>query len=145
MIKISQYDPRWSKVKMTPSNLTLGRYGCTTTAICMLSDYYRCFKYPDEAIDTNIKYTQDGLIIWSLINFPKFKFAERVHGHHLAKIRESLKNPKTSVILAINNNSHWVTACRVLGNYYLVVDPWGGKYRWIHRNIVSGSAHFLAK
>jgi hypothetical protein len=111
----------------------------------MLSDWYKCRVYPDAMIDRNVKYTRDGLIIWSTINFPKFRFAERVHGHHFSKIRESLKNPKTSCILTINRNSHWVVACRAIGDYYWVADPLGAKMRLIHKSIVSGSAHFIAK
>ncbi len=79
MMILNQYDPKWASVKMSPSSLTLGRFGCTTTAICMLSDYFKCFVLPPQAVNVNIKYTADGLIIWENIKFDRFKFEKRIN------------------------------------------------------------------
>ena len=147
MIVLNQWDYRWAKIKLLPSNLTMTRYGCTTTAICMLSDYFGCFKTPDQVVGINIKYTVDGLIIWESINFPAFKFVKRVRNlFDVVSVDDSLKDPDKAVILAINNDAHWVVALRKLPlGMYLVADPLGGKKRIVSKKIISGSAHFVRK
>lgn len=146
MILLNQFDLRWTNVKMLPSNLTLGRYGCTTTAICMLSDYFKCFVIPPQAVNTNIKYTKDGLIIWESINFPNFKFNGRYRQYDPSKIDVALKDPKQAVIFNINKGAHWVAGVRLLPfGYYKIYDPWGGKSRIINRKEIVGFATFIAK
>lgn len=150
MIILSQQDPRWSKVFLAPSKLTIGRYGCTTTCISMLSDYFKCFETPDRMIGKNTFYTDEnypngpGLILWHKIKFEKFAFQKRVFGRNDYEINESLKNSKKAVILAINRDSHWVVALRRFGQWVWVVDPLWARKKWIHQTIVSGSAHFIA-
>lgn len=145
MIILSQRDARWRDVLMSPSQLTLGRFGCTTTCISMLSDWYQCFTLPNRAVDNNIKYTKAGLIIWNQINFPKFKFAWRYYRHEPSYILESLKDPKKSVILAIDGDSHWVVVLSKVLGYYWVADPWDGTKKLLKETRVSGSAHFISK
>lgn len=148
MIHLSQRDLRWAHVKMAPSNLTLGRFGCTTTALSMLSDYFGCFVDPKRMVDNNVKYTAEGLIIWQSINFPNFKFEKRLFGWQMAEIDKSLKDPNKAVILQVNNGAHWVVAtCRIPGTkHYFIVDPWTGKMSTTlaYKNI-TGSAHFVRK
>lgn len=146
MIILSQRSRDWKDVLLTPSNLTCGRYGCTTTSLCMLSDYFGCFTTPKDAIGNNIKYTKDGLIIWQAINWPKFAFEKRLNTFDPVEIEKSLKDPKKAVILEVDH-SHWVVALskNIFGGYN-IADPWSAsktttrKYR-----SVTGSAHFIAK
>ena len=148
MIKISQTNSAWAKLFLFPSQLTVGRYGCTTCCICMLSDYFKCYKNPIEAIDKNIKYTKGGLIIWQSINFKNFKFEKRVYGFNKLLIDNSLRHPDKAVILEVNNHSHWVVAIRKVPftNHYFVVDPWDGKIKTtMNLRNITGSAHFLRK
>lgn len=147
MILLNQYDLRWANVKMFPSGITLGKAGCTTTSICMLSDYFRCFKIPSQVIDVNIKYTQDGLIKWETINFPTFRFSGRFRQFDPSKIDQALKDPKQAVIFNVNGGTHWVAGVRALPmGFYQIYDPWGGKSRIINgrKNIV-GFSTFQAK
>lgn len=144
---LSQRNPNWASVKMAPSQLTLGRYGCTSTCISMLSDYFGCFKSPSEMIWSKvIKYTIDGLILWNSLFMPCFKFEKRLYGFHKAEIDKSLADPNKAVILEVANRSHWVVALRknFWGNDYWICDPWDGKKKLClktYRNI-TGSAHF---
>lgn len=148
MKKLCQRSPLWSDVKMSPSNLTIGRYGCTTTCISMLSDYFKCFVSPRGMVGTNVKYTKDGLIIWTSISFPVFKFEKRLYGWNNAEIDISLKDPKKAVILEVANGSHWVVAIKKVPftKHYFIVDPWDGKIKTTvaYKN-VTGSAHFIVK
>lgn len=145
MVILSQRDRRWSAIKMLPSSLTLGRYGCTTTSISMLSDYFNCFRSPDQIVDFNIKYTIDGLIKWESINFTKFRFEKRVRSFDPVAIEESLKNPIKAVILEVWNHTHWVVAIKkdIFGNY-VIADPWDGNKKTIKKSEITGSAHFIS-
>lgn len=143
MVILGQRDYRWSGIRLTPSKLTCGRYGCTTTCISMLSDYFKCFRMPSEVIGTNIKYTKDGLIMWEAINFPKFAFEKRVRTFDPSAIQVSLKDPKKAVILEVDH-SHWVVALsKNLFGGYNIADPWTGKKSTTRSyRAVTGSAHF---
>lgn len=146
MILLSQRDIRWSNILMLPSSLTLGRYGCTTTCLSMLSDYYNCFRSPDQIVDFNVKYTNAGYIKWESVDFKGFRFLKRVRYFDPTSIDESLRDPNKSVILEIWNKSHWVVALRrdIFGNF-VIADPWDGKKKTIKPSEVTGSAHFLKK
>lgn len=148
MIRISQRDIRWTNLKLLPSKLTMGRYGCTTSCVCMISDYFECYSDPRAAIDQYIKYNEDGLILWDKINFLNFRFEKRLAGWQLAEIAESLKNPDKAVILQVANSSHWVVAVRRIPGtkHYFIVDPFDGKLKTSYKyENVTGSAHFVKK
>lgn len=149
MILLSQQDPRWSAVTLGNSRFTIGRYGCTTTCISMLSDYFKCFEQPDAIAKTFAKYTLDGLIIWDSLTLSKMAFETRIKARDDQSIMRSLKDPHKAVILNVNNGAHWVTTLSktLLGNDYWVADPWLGKKVKAcatYKNIV-GSAHFIIK
>lgn len=159
MIFLSQRDLRWAGLKLGSSKLTVGRFGCTTTCISMLSDYFKCFATPGELAQGKVvkhdllKYTAQGLLIWKSLNLKKMDFEKRVYGRVDYDIEKSLKDPKKAVILAVNDDAHWVVATsinkfyRLLGrNVYNIIDPWDGKKKTTRafKNI-SGSAHFIAK
>ncbi len=140
---LSQQDPQWAKFKLGQSSLTVGRYGCTTTCLSMLSDYYGVYKDP-VAIQGFLKYTPDGLIIWESLNLSPMKFGKRLRERNDAEIQISLKDPKKAVILEVNH-SHWVVATsKFLGNTYWIADPWTGTRRLstAYNGNITGSAHF---
>jgi hypothetical protein len=146
MIILSQRNPKWSNIKLLPSFVTMGSFGCTTTCICMLSDYFKCFTIPNVAIDHNIKYTVEGMIKWESIDFPTFKWERRIRILDLWAIDQSLLNPDKAVILAIDHDSHWVVALRKLSRgWYWVADSWDGKKKLLSVNRISGSSHFSKK
>ncbi len=149
MILLSQQDPRWAGVTLGNSRFTIGRYGCTTTAISMLSDYFKCFQSPDAIAKTYAKYTLDGLIIWDSISLSRMAFETRIRARDDKSIQQSLKDPNRAVILNVNNGNHWVAAVSkvLLGNDYWVFDPWLGKKVKAcatYKNIV-GSTSFKTK
>lgn len=151
MFHLSQRDSRWSSFKLGASTLTVGRYGCTTTCISMLTSYFGVWHEPATLASNKSNYTRDGLVLWEAMskNLKSMKFVERVYGRNDKKIQDSLKNPKTGVILQVDNGAHWILPIYKLPfvNDYICIDPWDGKYcRAIskYRNI-TGSAHFKAK
>jgi hypothetical protein len=151
MIYLSQNDKRWSADKLGSSPLTIGRYGCTTTCISMLSDYFKCYKNPKEIAHNVANYTKDGLIVWVNLKFDRMKFVRREYGRNDAKIDQALKNPNQAVILEVNNRSHWVVALRKtwfgLGSDYLILDPWTGRKEYALKKYhnITGSAFFAKK
>lgn len=149
MLILSQRDPRWSQVKLGSSSLTVGRYGCTTTSISMLSTYFGGVIWPNEIATDIKKYTSDGLVNWSSMDFPRFKFEKRIYGRNDAEIMASFNDPNKAVILQVDNGQHWVVCLgkTFFGNDYKIADPWFGDKRTAcgtYKNI-TGSAHFIKK
>lgn len=149
MIYLSQRDRRWAAQKMGASPLTVGRMGCTTTCVSMLSDYFKCYLSPKQIASVVKNYTKDGLILWWNLAFDKMQFVQRIRGFNKKAIDASLLHPDTAVILEVNYGAHWVVALRKSpdGKDYLVLDPWDGKKRWAKKAFanISGSAHFKRK
>lgn len=147
---LSQRDPAWAGHKLGASNLTLGRWGCTTTAISMLSDYFNCFRSPLEIASNANNYTKDGLIIWKNLNFDKMKFEWREYGRNDAKIKAALLNPNEAVILQVNDMAHWIVAYSsrwVKSGDYVIIDPWTGRKCTLLKNYhnITGAAYFSRK
>ena len=148
MIKLSQRDPQWATVKLGKSSLTVGRYGCTTTCISMLTSYFGCYRTPPDIAKILQKYTPDGLVLWSTLDVPCMKFVGRIYTRMDSEIDASLKDPDKAVILNVANGSHWVVAIKrvPLTSTYLIADPWDGRVKLstAYRNI-TGSAHYIRK
>ena len=147
---LSQRDLKWAALKLGQSPLTVGRYGCTTTCISMLSDYFGSYKDPGELATKVLKYTNEGLILWSSVDaIPHMKFEKRLYGRNDDEIMNALKDPNKAIILQVNNGAHWVVALRktILGKSYTVADPWSGdKCDVIKRyKNITGAAVFIRK
>lgn len=122
---LSQRNPQWADVKIGPSNITVGRYGCTITCISMLTSYFGNWVDPEQ-IALKQLFTKDGLIIWTKLNLPNIKFDHRGYGRNDVEIMDALKDPNKAVILQVQNY-HWVVALgRGLLKGYRIADPWFG-------------------
>lgn len=115
----------------------------------MLSDYFKSFSPPNEIASKKDWYTNDGLIIWSKLDFATFKFDGRFYKRDDQTIRACLKDPNRAVILQVDNGAHWVVAISktFFGNDYNVVDPWFGSKKTAcgtYKNI-TGFATFKRK
>lgn len=148
---LGQRDPRWAADKLGGSSLTVGRFGCTTTAIAMLSDYFKSFKNPGQIAHNVNNYTPGGLILWNNLNtqFEHMKFVWRDYHRDDAKIQDALRDPDKAVILQVNHGAHWVTGIRktLFGGSYIVADPlFGDKCDAIERyGNITGAAFFASK
>lgn len=146
MIYLSQRDPRWSTWLLGKSKLTVGRFGCTTTCISMLSDFFGSFIAPKDLAKDESLYTYGGLIIWENLNIPNMQFVKRLRYRSDSEIQKSLNGLNTAVILEVDYGSHWIVAVRKTWWKldYLCIDPWTGKMCTAigdYKNI-TGSAHF---
>lgn len=151
---LSQRDPAWAALKLGASQLTIGRYGCTTTAMSMLTDYFGNYGSPAEIAAHKGWYTKPGekpgpgLVKWTSLNFKAMKFARRLYGHNAGAIKASLQDPDGAVILEVANGSHWVVALGydMLGRMK-IADPWTGKRTNMsdYGNDITGSAHFIRR
>ena len=132
---------------MGDSQLTLGRYGCTTTAIADLSTYFGDNLTPAEVCD-RIKYLR-GLVIWQSCVFPSYKFWFREYGRNDTNIRNALADPNVAVILEVANKSHWVVATGkpLVGNVFKIADPWFGDRSTMarYKNNITGASYFKRK
>lgn len=156
MIRLSQRDPLWASKKMGESELTLGRWGCTTTCISMLSDYFKCYRSPLELASNVHHYTRKdypggaGLVLWPNMKFDGMRWVKRLRGRNDAMIDEALRNPNTAVILQVNNGAHWVVAySRVWGasKDWWCIDPWDGKKKLVLKSFgnITGMSFYEGK
>lgn len=142
MLKLSQRDPKWAADRLGASTLTVGRYGCTTTCISMISDDFMCYKSPLELAHNANNYTPDGLVLWTKFNETfrdKMRFVWRGYGYKgagyvtpmqdFSPLLKVLENPNQRVTLQVNNGAHWVKLVKknLIGKDWTVIDPWDGK------------------
>lgn len=134
-------------MKLGTSPLTVGRYGCTTTALVMGLRSFGIDVLPPDIAKYPRFYTKGGLIIWNNLVLPEgFHCEKRIYSRRDDEIVASLKDPNKFVILQVDNGQHWVLALSKtwFGNDYSVADPWFGDKRTacgMYKNI-TGSAHF---
>jgi hypothetical protein len=151
MIYLSQRDPEWKDRTLGSSKLTIGDYGCTTTCISMLSDYFKPWASPAVIAGHKDFYTKDGLILWGKLDFPHFKFEKRLYGRNDFEIMASVEDKDKAVILEVQipKGKHWLVCLgkELLGSGYKVVDPWTGLKSSTSKygNLITGSAHFTRK
>lgn len=145
---LSQRDKRWSQLKLGASDLTIGRFGCTTVALTMGLRSFGIDIWPDYFAKYPRFYTTGGLIIWNNLVLPDgFRCEKRIASRNDAEIMASIKDPNKFVLLQVDNGQHWVLALSKtwFGNDYNVADPWFGDRRTAcgtYKNI-TGSAHFI--
>ena len=158
MIRYSQNSPRWERVKLGQSSLTVGGHGCLITCIAMiLTKFYPKHKYPKrkqwtpDKLARFLDFTDDdykyggGLILWQK-NIKKFRqlgldFVGRYrsfdHEKDIEKINKFSKSEKYAPILEVRTKRggrHWVTpigrALTWRGIGWGCLDPWNGSMQW---------------
>lgn len=130
MIKLCQRNPEWGDKKLGASNLTIAKYGCTTTCTSMLSDYFGCYQQPDDIAAHIDWYTPEGLILWTKLNFSKMGFVWRFYKNNPQTINAAVKDPNLACMLEVEGK-HWVVVLSKLPllNVYRIADPWDGKVK----------------
>jgi len=137
----SQYDPRWSKIRIGEASFTLGEKGCAVTALCEKLGDFGIEITPDVLAKNPSLFTDKnhekgaGLIIWDRVaawlktQHPNLSFSfKRYFGCGHVLIQQNLK-PGHGVLLQVANESHWISADRkmLFRTDYNCRDPWGGK------------------
>jgi hypothetical protein len=156
MIYYSQNDLRWKYIKMGYSNLTLGNYGCLTSALCTLASWFGENLTPKVCAKTLFLYTKPvngkggGLIIWKQLEnlFQKIKFLYRYYSFNESIIDEYLiKNPNTAVVLQVDRGYHWVAALNKNKTGYFCSNPWNypARKRTYKKEEITGFAVLIKK
>lgn len=138
------------------SNLTLGNYGCLTSALCTLASWFGETLTPKVCAKTVFLYTKPvngkggGLIIWKQLEnlFQKIKFLYRYYSFNESIIDEYLiKNPNTAVILNVDRGYHFVAALRKTQSGYRCVDSYSypAKIRIYKKSDITGFAVIVKK
>jgi GH25 family lysozyme M1 (1,4-beta-N-acetylmuramidase) len=148
--KYSQNDERWKNDLMGISNSSLGKFGCTTSAICTIASYFGETLTPKDLASHKELYTKNGLIIWNQLNniLTKLNFLYRYYSFSETVIDDALiKDPNKCVVLNVLHNFHWVAAIKKTNLGYTASDPWS--YPAINRNYhnkdIGGFAIFVKK
>ena len=64
---LSQYDKRWANQRIGNSWLTVGRWGCALTSLCMSLNDFGIPMLPDVMAAKGHWFTNRGLVIWKNI------------------------------------------------------------------------------
>ncbi len=131
MKRLCQRDPLWNTVSIGESGLSLGRYGCTITAICMIHSKFfnKGSIMPFEAAK-QWSFTKQGLIEWTKSVFPNMKFVHRGYTYDEKDISTYALQRSLGVIVEVDN-SHWCAVWQwipLAGP--ILFDPWDGTVLW---------------
>lgn len=129
-----QFDRRWSREKLGPSEGLLAHYGCTVCATAMALTSKEIDIDPsglNESLRENNGFTESGLLIWKgieavtgdrfsvdVINKPTYNVID----DQLAK-----GNPVIAKVFYNNEIWHWVLIAGKSGTEYLMHDPLGNQ------------------
>lgn len=138
-----QTDSRWSWVTLGSSGQTLGKIGCTTTALAM-AESYRQGKtiYPD-AMAKKLSYTSSGSLYWPT------NYEGVTSGLNLKAIYEYLKQGKPVIVgfTSRNGGQHWAVIYGYSGGDslktggFLIRDP-GSKSRTTLSQLIEDYPNF---
>lgn len=126
-MNLKQTDHRWSDVRIGNSLCKLGRWGCTVLSLCMaLGDLQNRFVSPANAA-RYWKFDRQGRILWKETAFNGMEFVKRYYRKDLDIIEEYANDPDKVVIIAVNNDSHWLYVRKSDQGDLTVVDPIDGQ------------------
>lgn len=147
MRSLCQLNERWADNTLGHSGMSIGRWGCTTTSICMIiSKFTSDFPLPNEAA-RRFKYVPNGptrgSIYWSS-DFAPLEFVKRGYWNNRQEIAKYANGKKTGVIISVNNNAHWVAVAKVENGIVWIYDPinFNGIEKLPARYKISGYALF---
>ena len=147
MRSLCQLDRAWADNTLGHSGMSIGRWGCTTTSMCMLiSKFTSEFPLPNEAA-RKWKYVNTGpdrgSLYWSS-DFSPLEFVKRGYWNNRQEIAKYANGQKTGVIISVNNNAHWVTVVKVENGIVWIYDPinFNGIEKLPARYKISGYALF---
>jgi GH25 family lysozyme M1 (1,4-beta-N-acetylmuramidase) len=126
-IKYSQNNPLWKDDFMGSSNLTLGKFGCTTSAICTLASYFGETLTPKDLAKHKELYNSEGKMLWKQLDhiLEKLNFLYRYYSFSETVIDDALiKDPNKCVILNVDRGYHWVSALKKTNLGYTCSDPY---------------------
>ena len=145
----SQRDLRWASRKIGQSDLTIGRWGCCLSSICMIGSYFGEEITPLQFAANANNFNKEGLVTWSNLKFNKMKFDRRSYLAGDSDIKRAISDPDRAVILQVNDGQHWLVAIRATfwGNDFVCADPFTGKKCLSKRDYhnISGCAFFSRK
>lgn len=100
-----QEDSRWANVLIGNSGKTIGRIGCTTTAIAMMESYRQGKTIYPDAMSKQLSYTSSGDLYW-----PSNYVQSTSSAGYLTRIYNLLKEGKPVLIGAKTSagKQHWV-------------------------------------
>lgn len=134
VISRRQGDPQWADEEIGQSNLTVGRYGCTITALSDILYWYGENKTPDVLAKT-LSFTSTGLLYWnSITEKTKAKFLWRYYDFGIVTqkiVSDALKHPTKCVLLEFPfaGARHWVWATgKTIFNNFKIADPLKGDF-----------------
>ena len=148
IVSFPQRDPQWAALKIPPSDLTIGRFGCVITAIASMSAGFDDNLTPPKVAEL-CKFTPGGLIIWQFCDFPSFEWVHREYFRNDRAIGAALVDANAAVLLQVNEGAHWVLGVGLdkMRERLVIADPWFGDMADMSRykNSITGASYFRRK
>ena len=150
---LRQTNPVWKNLSLGGSKLTIGGFGCTSTALAEANNKFGAQCTPVDVSNHKEFYTSEGLILWTKLDlkYVKFEANGREYKYNEQRIFDSLTNPKKCVLLQVmfpKAGQHWVFG-EALGDENIIYarDPFYGDICDVKRRYgaIIGSAHFERK
>lgn len=122
-----QTDSRWANVLIGNSGKTIGKIGCTTTAIAMMESYRQNWTIYPDVMSKQLSYTSSGDLYW-----PSDYIQTTNSSGYLTNINDLLHHQKKPVLIGAKDKygkQHWVVVKGFSGGdplntaNYLINDP----------------------
>lgn len=148
IVSFPQRDPEWAALKISPSNLSIGRFGCVVTAIASMSAGFGDNLTPPEVLN-HFEFTDEGLLIWRTGTLPSIKWEHREYFRNDPEIGAALADANRAVMLQVNEGAHWVLGLGfdTMRERLIIADPWFGDMTDMSRykNSITGASYFQRK
>lgn len=107
VVSFKQTDERWKNVKLGSSNETIGKSGCTTTAVAMVNSFALKKEVTPKELAKTLSYSQSGMLFWP----SEFQTTLVSSKSEACSLIYSLLKKGKPVILGAkkeNGSQHWV-------------------------------------
>lgn len=148
---LNQQDKRWKDNYIGVSQLRLGSYGCTCTALAEANNKFGAECTPADVAAHVDWFTPEGKVLWNKLDMMFADFEWRAYTFEAKKVQEYLLSRDKAVLLEVKlprGGKHWLFG-EALGdnNSIYVRDPWTASIVNVFTKygIVTGAAYMHKK
>jgi hypothetical protein len=131
---LSQTDKRWKGYRLGKSKITVGSHGCLITSICMAMERLRGYAANPGDASKYWVFSKSGLLQWALTEFQGIEY-KGMASYSLDTVKQT-SNDKAYIIKVQKKGipEHFVLVDCVVGDKVMIIDPIGGKIKWLNES-----------